>query len=152
MVQYTVHALTKLSEDHWTHFERSAECNYMPRQVKTPFRVRFCENFPLAVRWINLVPTPWWWVQRWWLTSPLRALHDAAFTGDDETQQRYGFHLLCLLWLHGECDTALNMWNEMENRYIFHLLRRNYGREFILDKFEMNVFFHMPMIQLELEV
>jgi|Cyp1metagenome_2_1107374.scaffolds.fasta_scaffold46831_4 hypothetical protein len=28
----------------------------------------------------------------------------------------------------------------MENRYIFHLLRRNYGREFIFDKFEMNGF------------
>ena len=72
---------------------------------------RGCENFPLAVRWIHLVPTPWWWVQRWWLTSPLHAPHDAAFTGDDETQQRYGFHLLCVLWLHGECDIEYVEWN-----------------------------------------
>ena len=28
-----------------------------------------------------------------------------------------------LLWLHGECDAALNVWNEMENQNIFHLLQ-----------------------------
>jgi hypothetical protein len=36
------------------------------------------------------------------------------------------------LWLHGECDAALNVLNEMENRYIFHLLHFDFGdREFV---------------------
>ena len=34
-----------------------------------------------------------------------------------------------LLSLHGECNGALNVWNEMENRYIFHLLQSGFALE-----------------------
>ena len=36
-----------------------------------------------------------------------------------------------LLWLHGECDAALNVWNEMENQNIFHLLQPGLATEFV---------------------
>ena len=60
----------------------------------------------------------------------------------------------CMLWmvkctkrdftstLVGESDTALNVWNEMENRYIFHLLHFCFAdREFSLNlwKFGMSL-------------
>ena len=32
-----------------------------------------------------------------------------------------------LLSLHGERNAALNMWNEMENRYIFHFLQYDFA-------------------------
>jgi len=53
----------------------------------------------------------------------------AAFTEDGETLQRCVFHLLCLLWLRGELGEALNPWNEMENRFIFHILHFSFADE-----------------------
>ena len=42
-----------------------------------------------------------------------------------------------LLWLHGECDAALNVWNEIENQYIFHLLHFGFDdREFVYMAFD----------------
>ena len=37
------------------------------------------------------------------------------------------------VWLHGECDTVLNMWKKLR----IYILHQNYCREFIFDKFEM---------------
>ena len=76
--------------------------------------------------------SPWWWAQPWWLTLYLHVSCSARFIGDDETQQRYTFRLLWVLWLHGEHREDLNLYSDMENQTIicFALIfaGRNGGR------------------------
>ena len=80
--------------------------------VGQPVKISFLEwdesiwSFLHWEKWICF--SPWWWAQPWWLALFLHVPYDAAFTGDDETLQRYVFRLLWLLWLHGECSDALN--------------------------------------------
>ena len=95
---------------------------------------RGCENLTSVVRWIHwsfhwsflhwkkwIWFSPWWWAQPWWLTSYLHVSCFARFIGDDETQQRYTFRLLWVLWLHGEHREDLNLYSDMENQTIFHM-------------------------------
>ena len=83
---------------------------------------RGCENLPLVVRWIDLVP-------RWWSpASPLFARCNAAFAGDGETLQRYVFHLLHL-WLHYLMQLLLYWkWRNLWTRRFSFLCRLVAGR------------------------
>ena len=81
-------------------------------------------KFPTSVvRWIHwsflhwkkwIWFSSWWWAQPWWLTSYLHVSCFARFIGDDETQQRYTFRLLWLLWLHGEHREDLNLYSDIK--------------------------------------
>ena len=53
----------------------------------------------------------------------------ARFIGDDETQQRYTFRLLWVLWLHGEHSEDLNLYSDMENQTIFHMFCFSFCRQ-----------------------
>ena len=73
--------------------------------------------------------SPWWWAQPWWLTLYLHVSCSTRFIGDDETQQRYTFRLLWVLWLHGEHREDLNLYSDMENQTIFHMFCFSFCRQ-----------------------
>ena len=86
---------------------------------------RACENLPLVVRWIDLVP-------RWWSpASPLFARCNAAFAGDGETLQRYVFHLLHL-WLHYLMQLLLEMTKPVNETFLISLSFSRRKAQFLL--------------------